>query len=182
MIPGPRRLACAVVAALCLSPLPLAIGADGGAAAPLCVAAAAPGHAALVVQHGNGELVRAPGICVAFEGESIGGDQLLAASGVQYAAVDFPSVGGRAVCQVDGEPTTPPEGWNQDNCLGHGAYWGLYTAHYHEAFSSSHTGISDIRLGDGDALGLHYARAASPPPAAGDTCPPPAPTGSVTPS
>ena len=152
-----------------------AAGAGGSAGRPLCAAAAGESHAALVVEHGDGSLLRAPGVCVAFGGESIDGEQLLAAAGIQYAAVDFPSVGGRAVCQVDGEPTTPAEGWTQDNCLGHGSYWGIYTAHYHQAFTSSGTGVSDVRLGDGDAEGFHYARDASPPPAAGNACPAPQP-------
>jgi hypothetical protein len=148
-------------------------GIPGTPVQPIC-ADAGSSHAALVVQHGDGG---SRAMCVAFGGGTINGEDLLRNSGIQFSAVYYPGVGGDAICQIDGEPTTPQGGWNNNNCLGSGAYWGLYTAHYGGGWTSSPTGVSDISLGDGDAEGFHYARSGNSPPPSPTTagCPPPQP-------
>lgn len=138
-------------------------------ATPLGVACAGAGsnHATVVVEHGNGTVVQR---CVAFDGESISGEQLLASSGIEYQT-QTQSLG-VAICQVDGEPAGYTE------CPGRSDYWSFWTWTGRGPWTYSRVGVSLVTLHDGDAEGFRYVPSASPaPPVSPDPCPaPPAPT------
>lgn len=145
----------------------LAIAVPTGPAHPACVRAAGEHHVALVVEHGDGRVVTA---CVAFTGGMITGEQILNASGIEWGAADYGSLG-KAVCQVDHEPATYPP-----NCLqaGH-PYWATFLARGGGGWSTTPYGVSRQTYVDGDAAGLRYdpptgSPAAPPPPG---PCPPP---------
>ena len=172
------RLARAIAAALAAPALALALAwAPGGAAQPLC-AAAGTSHAAVVIEHGNGSSTSR---CVAFGGSTISGEDLLRAANISFATVYYPSVGGDAICQVDGEPQTPSNGvWTQDNCVGPSTtiYWGVFTASYGGAWTPS-SGISTLTFRDGDGEGLRFSNSPknTPPPPSTAGCPAPQPLG-----
>ncbi len=88
-----------------------------GPVAAGCAQASSAHHAALVVEHGNGAVIR---VCVSFTAASITGDQVLALSHVQYATADYGGTG-KAVCQIEGEPAELPAGLldGEQSVLGH---------------------------------------------------------------
>ena len=146
-----------------------------GPAVPGCVAAAGTNHAALVVEHGSGAVIAE---CVAFTANQVTGDQLLQLaqqqhSGVpEYATVDYGSYG-KAVCQIDDEPTSyPPSCWTASS-----PYWAMFVSRGGGGWSTSNLGISSQTFGDGDALGFRYEGQSdtSTPPSPAGVCPPPAP-------
>lgn len=153
---GLRRLVgLAGAASLLASAVALA---PGVAAAPAC--AASGSRAALVVEHGNGS-VRTR--CVAFSGSSITGEALLNASGISWSGQSFTGLG-MAVCAVDGEPA------QYSDCLGDGFSWTLFVSRGGGAWRLSASGVSNIVLSSGDALGLRYGPS-------GGTAPPVSPAG-----
>lgn len=113
-----------------------------------CAQAASVHHAALVVEHGDGS-VRP--VCVAFSEDSITGDQLLSRSGVEYATADYGG-SGKAVCQIDGEPTSYPPGcWTASS-----KYWAMFVSRAGGSWTTSSLGISSQTFRDGDAEGFRY--------------------------
>ena len=127
-----------------------------------CSAATYPHHVALVVELGDGESV---GRCVGFNASSISGEEVLQASGLQYATQGYGSLG-QAVCQVDGEPAA------YSTCLpSSGSYWALFTSRAGGAWQTADVGISSLELANGDAEGLRYDPETGPDPA------PPSPAG-----
>ena len=177
MIRGLRQVATA--AAVAVAAVPLAAGgaavapALGPLAATSCAEAATLDHAALVVEHGDGSVIR---VCVAFSGASITGEQLLAASGVEYATSSYGSTGD-AVCQVDHEPAQYPPGcWTASS-----PYWALFVSRGGGSWTSSSLGVSQQTFAAGDAEGFRYEGQGdnSAPPSPSGTCPaptaPPAP-------
>ncbi len=157
---GPRRgLAVCLLGALA--------GLAGSAvrmlpAPSLCTAATYPHHVALVVELGDGEQV---GRCVGFNASSISGEEVLQASGLEYATQDYGSLG-QAVCQVDEEPAA------YSTCLpSSGSYWALFTSRAGGAWQAGDVGISSLDFANGDAEGLRYDPETGPDPA------PPSPAG-----
>ncbi|MGA3183020.1 MAG: hypothetical protein ABSE52_00265 [Candidatus Dormibacteria bacterium] len=131
-------------------------------ATSLCSAATYPHQVALVVELGDGESV---GRCVGFNASSISGDEVLRASGLEYATQGYGSLG-QAVCQVDEEPAA------YSTCLpSSGSYWALFTARGGGAWQPADVGISSVELASGDAEGLRYDPETGPDPA------PPSPAG-----
>ena len=154
-----RRLAHA----LTIAALGAALGAVGGgarvlvAAAP-CTAATYSSHVTLVVEHGDGSVI---GLCVGFDGSSITGEQILQASGVEYAVAGYGSLGD-AVCQIDSEPTA------YSSCLpSSGAYWVVFVSGGDGSWQPASSGISTLTFASGDAEGFRYdpQSGADPPPA-----------------
>jgi hypothetical protein len=164
-----------LLAAVILATLTWVAGA--GPAVPPC-AAAGGNRAALVVEHGNGSVVQR---CVAFDGASIGGVDLLDASGLRWSGQTF-SEFGQAVCAIDGEPAT------YSSCPGGDRYWALFLLRAGGSWKLSAVGISSLSLADGDANGFRYEPSsgiAAAPPApepcpAAVTAPPTAPGGAPT--
>lgn len=157
---GPRRgLAVCLLGALA--------GLAGSAvrmlpAPSLCTAATYPHHVALVVELGDGEQV---GRCVGFNASSISGEEVLQASGLEYATQGYGSLG-QAVCQVDEEPAA------YSTCLpSSGSYWALFTSRAGGAWQAGDVGISSLDFANGDAEGLRYDPETGPDPA------PPSPAG-----
>jgi len=144
-----RRLALllpvAILAALAsLAPVALVV--------PVC-AAAGSNHAAVVVEHGDGSVVTR---CVAFDTDSISGDELLNRSGLAWSAQTFGSFGD-AVCALDGEPAQYVE------CLGKDRYWAVFVARTGGSWQLASVGISTMTLHDGDAEGFRYVPASGVP-------------------
>jgi hypothetical protein len=117
------------------------------AAAPSC-AAAGQHHAALVIEHGDGSVTTR---CVAFDTDTITGQQLLDASGIKWTGKTFSF--GEAICALDGEPASFAQ------CPAADKYWALFDAKAGGSWQMASVGISDLKLSDGDAEGLHFVPA-----------------------
>lgn len=138
-------------------------GGFGGAAALVptaqpCAAATYSSHVTLVVEHGDTRVV---GLCIGFNGSSITGEQILQASGLEYATQSYGSLGD-AVCQIDSEPTS------YGACLpASGSYWAVFVSRGGGGWQNADRGISSETFGDGDAEGFRYdaQSGAAPPPA-----------------
>jgi hypothetical protein len=145
------------------------VGARVGPVGGGCAQASSAHHAALVVEHGDGAVTR---VCVSFSGTQVTGEQLLDLSQVPYNTVDFGSYG-KAVCQIQGEPTSYPPGcWTASS-----PYWAMFVSRGGGTWQSSSLGISSQTFGEGDAEGFRYeaqSNSSSPPSPAG-ICPAPAP-------
>ena len=127
-------------------------GGFGGAAtlvpaAQPCAAATYSSHVTLVVEHGDARVV---GLCIGFDGSSITGEQILQASGLEYATQSYGSLGD-AVCQIDSEPAS------YGSCLpAGGSYWAMFVSRGGGAWQNAVRGISTETFGDGDAEGFRY--------------------------
>ena len=138
-------------------------GGFGGAAALVpteqpCAAATYSSHVTLVVEHGDARVV---GLCIGFNGSSITGEQIIQASGLEYATQSYGSLGD-AVCQLDSEPTT------YGACLpASGSYWAMFVSRGGGAWQNADRGISTETFSDGDAEGFRYdsQSGSEPPPA-----------------
>jgi hypothetical protein len=145
-----------------------------GPAAPLCAHAALAHHAGIVVEHGDGQVVRQ---CVGFDTATITALAVLQTSGIENATESYGGLG-QAVCQIDHEPTSYTQ------CLpSSGSYWVFFISRGGGAWASSSQGVSIVTLGDGDDVGFRYdplAGADPPPVSPAGTCatstPTPAPT------
>ena len=135
-----------------------------GAAAP-CAAATYAHRVALVVQHGNAQSLRE---CIGFDSATITGEQILQASGIEFATVGYGSLG-EAVCQIDHEPASYPSTcWTTTS-----PYWVLFVARGGASWSSASQGVSSQTFGDGDAAGFRYdpqTGGAPPPVSAAGAC------------
>jgi len=144
-----------------------------GPAAPLCAQAGYEHRVGLVVEHGDGRVLRA---CVGFNASSITALGVLQASGVEAGLESYGSLG-TAICQIDDEPA------GYSTCLpASGSYWALFVAHAGGAWSDSARGASSVTVTAGDDVGFRYdpQAGADPPPASpSGTCPAatPAPAG-----
>ena len=149
-----------------LGPLPAILAASAVALAAVAVVALAPGspfaascgaagshHAALVLEHGDGSVVTR---CVAFDSDSISGEDLLNRSGLAWSAQTFGGFGD-AVCALDGEPAQYTE------CLGKDRYWAVFVARAGGSWQLANVGISTMTLRDGDAEGFRYEPASELP-------------------
>jgi hypothetical protein len=161
-----RRLLRVALLAPLLTTLFTAGGLASNAAVPgrpTCVDAAWTHHAALVVEHSDGRVIR---VCIGFDGETISGDQLLASSGVEAATAGTAAFG-KEVCQVDGEPATYPNTcWTTTS-----PYWVVFVSRGGGAWTASNLGVSSQVFANGDAEGLRYDPQSGPEP------PPPSPQG-----
>lgn len=142
--------------------------------ATTCDAATGSHHVALVVEHGDGSTVTR---CIAFSAASMTGEQVLAASGIEYRTVLFGGLSD-AVCQVDGEPVTfPPSCWTSTS-----NFWAFFVARKGGTWFSSSLGISSQSFHDGDAEGLRFEQQDVPlAPKILGNCPSPTPTPIATP-
>jgi hypothetical protein len=116
-------------------------------------AGAGSGHAALVVEHGDGSVVTR---CVAFGTANVTGEQLLNTSGVAWSGQTFGSYGD-AVCAMDAEPA------HYTTCPGQDYYWAVFVSRGGGAWQLSSIGISSLTIGDGDAEGFRYVRSVGTP-------------------
>jgi len=119
-----------------------------------CANAGAAHHAYVVVQHLSGATVQK---CVGFAGDTINGQALMDQSGVEYQAQTFSF--GKAVCQVDNEPTSYPKCFPDKQ-----PYWSLFVE-TGGAWASAANGYTTVNLHDKEALGWHYVQATDPSPA-----------------
>jgi len=151
-----------------------------GPAEPLCVLAASAYHAGIVVELGNGQVVRQ---CVGFNTSTITALSVLQGSGIEYATASYGGLG-EAVCQIDDEPAS------YTSCLpSSGSYWVFFVSRGGGAWTSSPQGVSVETVGDGDDVGFRYdplAGADPPPVSPAGTCvtstPTPTPTPTAAPS
>jgi hypothetical protein len=161
-----RRLLRVAVLAPLLTTLFTAGGLASNAAVPgrpTCVDAAWTHHAALVVEHSDGRVIR---VCIGFDSETISGEQLLASSGVEAATAGTAAFG-REVCQVDGEPATYPNTcWTTTS-----PYWVVFVSRAGGTWTASNLGVSSQVFANGDAEGFRYDPQSGPDP------PPPSPQG-----
>jgi hypothetical protein len=114
-------------------------------------------HAYVVVQHLSGSWFERR---VDFSAAEINGLAVMDQSGLQYAARTVTS--GKVVCQVDMEPAAFSTCFPQNQ-----PYWALFVESGGK-WTSAASGVSDVKLHDGDAIGWHYVpadeRAPQPPP------------------
>jgi hypothetical protein len=140
-----------------------------GPAAPICAHAASAHRVGLVVEHGNGQVIRR---CIGFDGSTITAVTVLQASGLEIGLDTYGSLGA-AVCQIDHEPA------GYTTCLpASGSYWVLFISHAGGAWITSATGASSTNVGGGDDVGFRFdplGGADPPPPTAAGTCPPATP-------
>jgi hypothetical protein len=134
----------------------------GGSAAHLlpaaspCAAATYSSHVTLVVEHGDGGII---GLCIGFDGSSITGEEILQASGLEYATAGYGALGD-AVCQIDDEPAA------YDTCLpSSGPYWMIFVARGGGWWQVADRGISTETFSSGDAEGFRYDPQDGPDPA-----------------
>jgi hypothetical protein len=160
--------------------------AGSGPAAPLCAQAASLHHVGLVVEHGDGQVIRR---CVGIDSATATALAVLQASGLEVGTAAYGGGLGAAVCQIDNEPASYPPG-----CFtASGSYWVLFVSHSGSAWVNSDLGASSEKVAAGDDVGFRFdsQTGADPPPASpASTCPvvtpPPArtaaPSGRATPS
>ncbi|HUZ70885.1 MAG TPA: hypothetical protein VMU65_14345 [Candidatus Saccharimonadales bacterium] len=164
-------LRVALAAPLLATGLGAASAAQTGPETPLCAAAAGVNHVGIVVEHGNGAVIRR---CVSFTTPSITALSVLHDSGIQYSTSGFGGGLGDAVCQIDNEPT------QYTSCLpSSGSYWVFFVAGAHAIWTPSAHGASTTTLSDGDDVGFRYdpLAGADPPPASpAGVCPVSTPT------
>jgi hypothetical protein len=144
------------------------VGARVGPVGGECAQASSAHHAALVVEHGNGAVIR---VCVSFSEAQITGEELLRRSGIEYSTQPYGG-NGDAVCQVDNEPA------GYTNCFQDGKFWALFVSRSDGAWAYSSHGVSTAEFGDGDGEGLRYqSQSGSSPPGASPAgvCPAPVP-------
>ena len=95
--------------------------AGSGPAAPLCAQAASLHRVGIVVEHGDGQVIRR---CVGFDTATATALAVLQASGLEVGISSYGGGLGAAVCQIDNEPSTYPPG-----CFtASGSYWVLFVS------------------------------------------------------
>lgn len=143
--------------------------AQTGPATPLCAQAVNENHVGIVIEHGDGTVIRR---CVSFTTPTIAALTVLHDSGLQYSTSGFNGSLGEAVCQIDNEPL------RYSSCLpASGSYWVFFVARSTGSWTSSPRGVSTETVSDGEYVGFRYdpLTGADPPPASpAGTCPPPA--------
>lgn len=141
--------------------------AGSGPAAPLCAQAASPHHVGVVVEHGNGQVIRR---CVGIDSATATALAVLQASGLEVGTSTYGGGLGEAVCQIDNEPATYPPG-----CFtAAGSYWVLFVSHSGGAWVNSALGASSETVAAGDDVGFRFdsqTGADPPPPSPAGTCP-----------
>jgi hypothetical protein len=147
-----------------------------GPAAPLCAQAGSTHRVALVVEHGDGRVIR---VCIGFATSPVKALTVLQSSGLEIGTESYGSLG-TAICQIDHEPV------QYTTCLpASGSYWVLFLSHAGGAWTASSQGVSSAPVADGDAVGFRYdpqAGADPPPPSPAGTCPVATPSPGPTPT
>ena len=148
-----------------------------GPAAPLCAQAAFLHRVGLVVEHGDGPVVRR---CVGFDTSTATALAVLQASGLEVGEISYGGLG-TAICQIDNEPAIYPP-----SCFsGAGSYWVLFVSHAGGAWVTSALGASSVTVADGDDIGFRFdpqTGADPPPPSPAGTCPVLTPPPAATPT
>lgn len=151
--------ASASLAGICCA---LFLAGCGGAQASTTGSATCSGsspHAEVVVELGSGKVIDR---CVDFKGRELAGEAALKRSRIEFATQHFSF--GDAVCQIDNDPRT------YSDCFGTGQpYWELFLWSGKGPWKEAQTGISEVELKSGNALGWRLV------PAQGNTSPPPRP-------
>jgi hypothetical protein len=120
----------------------------------------------VVVRHSDGRAITG---CVGFSGDTIGGKELLTATGIEHGLSSDPNYGD-TVCQVDNEPASYPP-----DCLKQSSYWSIWTSPCGGSWAFARKGIDGISFHDHEAEGFAFVpQAGGPPPPPAD-CPPAAP-------
>ncbi|MFI5284946.1 MAG: hypothetical protein ACHQ4F_01365 [Candidatus Dormibacteria bacterium] len=155
-----------------------------GPVQPLCAHASFSHRAGLVVEHGDGQVIRR---CVGFDASTATALEVLQASGLEVAISSYGGSFGAAICQIDNEPATYPPGCFSTS----GSYWVLFVSRGGGAWATSDLGVSNVTVNGGDDIGFRYDSQTGtdpPPPSPAGTCPavtpPPTrtPTQAVTPT
>jgi hypothetical protein len=138
-----------------------------GPAVPLCVQAASSHRVGLVVEHGDGRVIRR---CVGFGTATATALAVLQGSGLEVGISSYGGGLGAAVCQIDNEPATYPPG-----CFtATGSYWVLFLSRAGGGWAVSSLGASNVTVANGDDIGFRYdpqTGADPPPPSPAGTCP-----------
>jgi hypothetical protein len=132
-------------------------GSAGSGSSPGATCSGSGHHVEVVVELGDHHVVDR---CVAFQKSEIAGETALRRSGIEYATQHFSF--GNAVCQIDHDPTS------YTDCFATGQpYWALFLWTGGGKWKSASTGISEVTLKTGQALGWRYdsssGTAAAPP-------------------
>lgn len=131
------------------------IAALAAAAALVPFAARADGEAGLVIQVGD----QVTTWCVPFTGDSISGEQLLAASGLPVE--QFGGGSGRVVCAIGQVGCFDAANFDACFCQCNGGdctYWAFFTRAYGRGWVYSSVGISLAKAKDGDVHGWKWGR------------------------
>jgi hypothetical protein len=152
----------------------LAVGVGGassfahvGPGSPLCASAAVTHRVGVVVEHGDGRVLRR---CVGFDTASATALGVLQASGLEVGIASYGGGLGAAVCQIDNEPSSYPPGCFTSS----GSYWVLFVSRAGGAWVVSDLGASNVTVATGDDIGFRYdsqTGADPPPPSPAGTCP-----------
>lgn len=138
-----------------------------GPAAPVCAEAASAHRAGVVVEHGDGRVIRR---CVGFNTATATALAVLQGSGLEVGTSSYGGGLGTAICQIDYEPSTYPPG-----CFtATGSYWVLFVSRAGGPWTVSDLGASNVFVGNGDDIGFRYDSqdgADPPPPSPAGTCP-----------
>ena len=110
-----------------------------GPAAPVCAQAAYAHRVGLVVEHGDGQVVRR---CVGFDTPTATALDVLQASGLELGISSYGGGLGTAICQIDNEPTTYPPGCFTTT----GLYWVLFVSHAGGPWVNSDVGASNLTV------------------------------------
>jgi hypothetical protein len=142
------QAASAALAGMAMALLVSACGGGGeGSGASPGVTCSGQGHSVeVVVELGDHRVVDR---CVGFKGTEITGQTALHRSGIEFATEHFSF--GDAVCQIDHDPKS------YTDCVGTGQpYWALFLWTGSGKWKSASTGISEVKLKPGQALGWRY--------------------------
>lgn len=152
--------------------------AGSGPAAPLCAQAASLHRVGIVVEHGDGQVIRR---CIGFDTATATALAVLQASGLEVGISSYGGGLGAAVCQIDNEPSTYPPG-----CFtASGSYWVLFVSRAGGAWAMADLGVSSETVAGGDDMGFRFdpQTGADPPPASpAGTCPASTPPPARTPA
>ncbi|MGH7642171.1 MAG: hypothetical protein ACRENX_04010 [Candidatus Dormibacteria bacterium] len=151
------RWASAALATIALGVLMAACGGGGSPTTPGATCSGSGHSVEVVAELGSHQVVDR---CVNFTGSEIKGLSALRRSGIEFASQD--SSYGLAICQIDHEPKS------YTACFPSGQpYWALFLWSAGKGWKSATTGIGEVELKPGQALGWRYdsssGKAAVPP-------------------
>lgn len=140
------RWASALLAPIFLSALIAGCGRTAATPGPSGAECGGKGQADVVVELTSGKVVKS---CVPIGTARVSALDLMHRSGIEYALQQFSF--GDAVCQIDHQPAA------YSNCLASGQpYWALYIWSGKGPWKLAQTGVSDIKVKSGQALGWHF--------------------------
>lgn len=122
-------------------------------------------HAALLVTFGNG---RSRAFCVAFDGETLGADELLSATELDTVFQDFGGALGAALCKItDGDGASDGCDYPSESCFcaGPDTFWNLFgAAPGSDAWQRWEKGLAASRVGGGGSQALIWGGEGDGPP------------------